>query len=248
MIATRSRFENSSGESRDGMIWRIISSAAAPIFGGATRSRDRRARPPRVCSTSPPGAGIWRSRSSGKFRKQKSPELISPRKCCIRGSEGPGETVVADALCLPFADASFEAVTVAFGLRNMADWGAALREMSAGLDRGLLLVLDFSLPRACSVESFTRFYLHRCLPWVAGMVTGEAEAYDYLGASIEKFPSGGAMRRSRQEKNGFDRRCPAADRRHRDDLSGATKARPNEGRRRDRATHVAGETVAPATE
>ena len=65
--------------------------------------------------------------------------------------KGVHHTVLADALALPFDADSFDAVTVAFGLRNMADWGAALRQMSRVLrPEGHLLVLDFSLPRGVS--------------------------------------------------------------------------------------------------
>ena len=90
-------------------------------------------------------------------------------------------------------DASFDVVTVAFGLRNMADWGVALAEMARVLTPGRsCLVLDFSIPKG-PLRPIYRFYLHRCLPWVAGLVTGQRDAYRYLGASIEKFPGGAAM-------------------------------------------------------
>lgn len=109
--------------------------------------------------------------------------------------KGVGQTVVADALQLPFRQGSFDAVTVAFGLRNMADWGAALREMARVLsEHGRVLVLDFSLPTGALRPAY-RFYLHRCLPLFAAAVTGQKDAYDYLGASIEKFPSGAEMTR-----------------------------------------------------
>ncbi|MEO6872915.1 MAG: ubiquinone/menaquinone biosynthesis methyltransferase [Chthoniobacterales bacterium] len=117
-----------------------------------------------------------------------SPEMLAHAR-----AKGLKRTSLADALHLPFPDESFEAVTVAFGLRNMKDWGAALEEMARVLTpAGHLLILDFSLPRG-PLSSFYRFYLHRCLPLFARWITGEKEAYDYLGASIEKFPSGSAM-------------------------------------------------------
>lgn len=116
--------------------------------------------------------------------------------------KGVRETVLADALRLPFETGSFDCVTVAFGLRNMADWDAALREMSRVLrPSGHLLVLDFSLPVGALRPAY-RFYLHRCLPLLASIVTGQKAAYDYLGGSIEKFPSGGEMIEL-IEKNGF---------------------------------------------
>ena len=102
--------------------------------------------------------------------------------------------VHADGLDLPFADAAFDAVTVAFGLRNMASWESALREISRVLRPcGLAVVLDFSLPSSAPIRAAYRIYLHRVLPVVAGCVTGRADAYRYLGESIEKFPSGPAM-------------------------------------------------------
>jgi len=126
-----------------------------------------------------------------------SPEMLS-----LARGKGVQRTVLADALQLPFADGSFDCVTVAFGLRNMSDWNLALREMSRVLaSGGHLLVLDFSLPTGALRPAY-RFYLHRCLPILATVVTGEKKAYDYLGGSIEKFPSGDEMTRM-IETNGF---------------------------------------------
>jgi demethylmenaquinone methyltransferase/2-methoxy-6-polyprenyl-1,4-benzoquinol methylase len=118
---------------------------------------------------------------------------FSPEMLEVARRKGVRETMLADALQLPFEASSFDCVTVAFGLRNMADWGAALREMSRVLRvGGHLLVLDFSLPVGALRPAY-RFYLHRCLPLLASLVTGQRDAYDYLGRSIEKFPSGEEM-------------------------------------------------------
>jgi demethylmenaquinone methyltransferase / 2-methoxy-6-polyprenyl-1,4-benzoquinol methylase len=120
----------------------------------------------------------------------------------VARKKGVANTVVADALQLPFENGSFNVVTVAFGLRNMADWGRALTEMARVLrPEGRLLILDFSLP-AGALRPVYRFYLHRCLPSLASIVTGQKAAYDYLGGSIEKFPSGPAMLEL-IERNGF---------------------------------------------
>lgn len=127
---------------------------------------------------------------------------FSPEMLEIAGRKGVRETVLADALQLPFESGSFDCVTVAFGLRNMADWDLALREMCRVLrGGGHLLVLDFSLPTGALRPAY-RFYLHRCLPLLASLVTGQKAAYDYLGGSIEKFPSGREMVEL-IEKNGF---------------------------------------------
>jgi demethylmenaquinone methyltransferase/2-methoxy-6-polyprenyl-1,4-benzoquinol methylase len=101
--------------------------------------------------------------------------------------------VRADALRLPFADGTFDAVTVAFGLRNMVSWADALREMRRVLEPGgHVLVLDFSLPRGWW-RGLYLVYLKRCLPWIAGAVSGERTAYEYLAESISRFPRGQAM-------------------------------------------------------
>jgi demethylmenaquinone methyltransferase / 2-methoxy-6-polyprenyl-1,4-benzoquinol methylase len=118
---------------------------------------------------------------------------FSPEMLAIARKKGLTNTVLADAIKLPFAEASFDVVTVAFGLRNMAGWGAALAEIARVLTPGgHVLVLDFSLPRG-GWRPLYRAYLHHCLPWLAGIITGQKAAYDYLGASIEKFPSGQEM-------------------------------------------------------
>lgn len=107
--------------------------------------------------------------------------------------KGMHPLIAADGTRLPFADASFDAVTVAFGLRNMESWPGALREMSRILTPGgHLLVLDFSLPRP-PLDTLYRLYLHRVLPLIAGLLTKQRSGYEYLGESIESFPSGQAM-------------------------------------------------------
>ena len=108
--------------------------------------------------------------------------------------KGVHQTILADAMKLPFPDASFDCVTIAFGLRNMENWRDALAEMSRVLRRdGHLLVLEFSLPTRAIVRTIYRFYLHRCLPLLGSFLTGRKSAYDYLGDSIEEFPSARAM-------------------------------------------------------
>jgi len=119
--------------------------------------------------------------------------------------KGVHQVVLADAMNLPFGDASFDCVTIAFGLRNLENWGAALTEMSRALrTSGRLLVLEFSLPTTPILRAIYRFYLHRCLPLLGSFLTGKKTAYDYLGDSIEEFPSGNAMCQLMQA-NGFAR-------------------------------------------
>ncbi len=107
--------------------------------------------------------------------------------------KGLERLVTADGMRLPFADAAFDCLTVAFGLRNMESWSGALAEMSRVIrPGGHLLVLDFSVPPA-PLRWIYRPYLHHVLPRIAALLTGQKSAYDYLGASIEAFPHGSAM-------------------------------------------------------
>ena len=92
----------------------------------------------------------------------------------------------ADAMNLPLPDACFDAATVAFGLRNMEDYERALREFHRILrPGGHLLVLDFSMPEGLLAKPY-RFYLHRILPRIAGLLTGNAGAYDYPRRAIQR--------------------------------------------------------------
>jgi demethylmenaquinone methyltransferase/2-methoxy-6-polyprenyl-1,4-benzoquinol methylase len=107
--------------------------------------------------------------------------------------KGLAHLIAADGLRLPFADATFDALTIAFGLRNMESWSGGLAEMVRVLrPDGHVLVLDFSLPLA-PLRWIYRPYLHHALPHIAAFLTGEKAAYEYLGDSIEKFPRGESM-------------------------------------------------------
>jgi demethylmenaquinone methyltransferase/2-methoxy-6-polyprenyl-1,4-benzoquinol methylase len=115
------------------------------------------------------------------------------RKKKAAGGYGNVTFQAADALALPFPPASFDAVTIAFGLRNLADRARGLAEMRRVLrPGGRLLVLEFSQPYAW-FRPFYLFYLRRILPAFAGGVTGDRAAYVYLNESIEVFPGRPAL-------------------------------------------------------
>jgi demethylmenaquinone methyltransferase/2-methoxy-6-polyprenyl-1,4-benzoquinol methylase len=99
----------------------------------------------------------------------------------------------ADALALPFAPGQFDAITISFGLRNLADRPRGLAEMRRVLrPGGKLFVLEFSQPYAW-VRPFYLLYLRFILPALAGRVTGDRAAYVYLNESIEQFPGRPAL-------------------------------------------------------
>jgi demethylmenaquinone methyltransferase/2-methoxy-6-polyprenyl-1,4-benzoquinol methylase len=128
---------------------------------------------------------------------------FSAEMLAVAKAKGVRRVIAADALALPFADRSFDCVTIAFGLRNIKDWSAAVREVARVLtSNGRLLVMEFSLPSMSAVRSIYRFYLHRLLPIFGAFLTQKITAYDYLGDSIEAFPGGGALV-SLIESNGF---------------------------------------------
>ncbi|AWV48571.1 ubiquinone/menaquinone biosynthesismethyltransferase [Mycobacterium leprae Kyoto-2] len=97
--------------------------------------------------------------------------------------------VAADATQLPFSDGVFDAVTISFGLRNIADYQAALREM-ARVTRpgGQLVVCEFSTPTNALVANVYTEYLMRALPQVARLVSSNPDAYIYLAESIRAWP------------------------------------------------------------
>lgn len=101
--------------------------------------------------------------------------------------------VAADALALPFADASFDSVTITFGLRNVVEPAVALSEF-ARVTRpgGQLLVCEFSTPRRPFRAGY-RWYLRRLLPRIARRFSSNAEAYTYLSESINAWPDQRAL-------------------------------------------------------
>lgn len=97
---------------------------------------------------------------------------------------------VAPAEALPFPDGSFDAVTVAFGLRNVPDRRRGLAEMSRVLrPAGHGVVLEFTTPPSRLFRRMYLWYFHRILPWIGRVVSGHPSAYAYLPASVADFPS-----------------------------------------------------------
>jgi len=109
-----------------------------------------------------------------------------------RGSRGRRHVpfVAGDATCLPFADGSFDAATISFGLRNVSDVPRALREMARVVrPGGRLVVCEFSRPTLRPFRGLYLNYLMRALPWIARRVSSNADAYVYLAESIRAWPA-----------------------------------------------------------
>ena len=112
--------------------------------------------------------------------------------------------LVGDCLDLKFPDESFDLITIAFGLRNLADRKLGLLEMLRVLKPGgRLIVLEFSQPYFW-FRPFYYIYLKGILPWLARLVTGDRDAYLYLGSSISEFPDRIGLAKEIQQ-SGFER-------------------------------------------
>jgi demethylmenaquinone methyltransferase/2-methoxy-6-polyprenyl-1,4-benzoquinol methylase len=98
--------------------------------------------------------------------------------------------LAADALALPIADRRVTGAIVAFGVRNLADLDAGLREARRVLRPGArLVILEFSTPRIPLVRALYHFYFRNVLPLVGRLVSGHRTAYRYLPESVASFPS-----------------------------------------------------------
>jgi demethylmenaquinone methyltransferase/2-methoxy-6-polyprenyl-1,4-benzoquinol methylase len=98
--------------------------------------------------------------------------------------------VEADALALPFKDASFDLVSCSFGFRNLANYERGMLEIFRVLrPGGAVAILEFAEPRGKLFGSLYRFYFRHVLPRLGGLISGSSSAYTYLPCSVSKFPS-----------------------------------------------------------
>ncbi len=97
--------------------------------------------------------------------------------------------VESDALALPFPDASLDLITISFGYRNLANYRAGLVEMRRVLrPGGALAILEFTNPPNAAFAAVYNWYSCKVLPILGGVISGTREAYEYLPASVRKFP------------------------------------------------------------
>ena len=120
-------------------------------------------------------------------------EAAAKKSRAKQGSYANVDFKLGDGLSLPLPDGCFDAVTISFGLRNMADRHRSLCEMRRVLKPGgSVVILEFSQPQAW-FQPFYYFYLRRILPLIAGAVTGDRAAYIYLNETIGQFPDRSAF-------------------------------------------------------
>jgi demethylmenaquinone methyltransferase/2-methoxy-6-polyprenyl-1,4-benzoquinol methylase len=153
-----------------------------------------------VCTgTADLALAYWRA--SGKRARVVGADFCLPmldigrKKCRRANADSQVSLLEADAEHLPFPDNHFQIVSVAFGLRNVSDTDAGLREMIRVCQvGGSVAVLEFSLPQNPWIAAIYNGYFHRLLPRIGQtLARNSQEAYNYLPASVGQFPQGEAL-------------------------------------------------------
>ena len=121
-------------------------------------------------------------------------DFVVPMLARGRGKAPRVAPVGADALALPFADATFDGAMVAFGVRNLADLDAGFTEVARVLRAGArFVVLEFTTPRFAPLRAAYLFYFRRILPAIGRAVSKHRDAYSYLPESVLAFPEPEAL-------------------------------------------------------
>lgn len=116
---------------------------------------------------------------------------VGEQKLARRKLDGSLSLQKGDAMNIPFAEETFDAVSIAFGIRNVENVEKALREMHRVLKPGgRALILEFSLPGNRVIRRLYLFYFRHILPRIGGFISGDSYAYRYLNRTVETFPYG----------------------------------------------------------
>ena len=133
---------------------------------------------------------------------------IAKEKVRRPGPAGPGGPAAAPAITLirgdatriPLRDATVDATTIGFGIRNVEQPAAACREIARVLrPGGTLVILEFSLPRSSALRNFYLWYFRKILPLIGRVISKHPSAYSYLPESVEAFPSPEAFSQQLQD-------------------------------------------------
>src|SRR5437588_1572783 len=166
----------------DRLWWRRTARRFAPIL-----RRDHAAALDVCCGTGDMTLALARTRRGSRARivgLDFSAAMLQRARTKSAARFADVEWMEADALHVPFPDASFDLVVSVFGFRNLANYEAGLREMARLLKPGGELgILDFAQPRG-AVGALYGVYFRRVLPVLGGMISGVREAYQYLPASV----------------------------------------------------------------
>jgi demethylmenaquinone methyltransferase/2-methoxy-6-polyprenyl-1,4-benzoquinol methylase len=169
--------------------WRRVAARAAGLRAGA-RALD-------VCAGTGDLAFAIERRGGAVFALDFCPEMVRLGVAKARARRSTVRFVTGDALSLPFQSGAFDAVAVAFGLRNLADPQAGLAEMARLLaPGGRLVVLEFVRPGRGPFAALYRAYARRVLPAIGGWITGRREAYEYLPRTVLRFGDPAALARA----------------------------------------------------
>ena len=121
-------------------------------------------------------------------------DFVVPMLELGRGKSARAAPVAADALLLPFPDRAFDGALVGFGVRNLTDLDAGLRETARVLRPGArFVVLEFATPRFAPLRAAYLFYFRRVLPAIGRAVSKHRDAYTYLPESVKTFPDPEAL-------------------------------------------------------
>ncbi len=150
-----------------------------------------------VCLDLCTGTGALIPRLAQRFERVVGAD-ISPEMLAVGRKRWQSVTtcewIEADAQAMPFADASFDAITVAYGVRNLPDPSRGLREMwRVCREGGCLAVLEFGQPSNRLWRALFSFYSNTIIPFVGGLISGQRRAYQYLPTTSANFPCGRAF-------------------------------------------------------
>jgi ubiquinone/menaquinone biosynthesis C-methylase UbiE len=126
---------------------------------------------------------LARPPASAALRRERSDEALQDPSTAVMFLHG-------NAMAIPFADESFEIVTMSYGLRNLAGMGEGLREMCrVAKPGGRVLVLDFGKPPNRLWRAIYFAYLKACVPWFGKMFCGDSDTYAYILESLRRYPA-----------------------------------------------------------